>query len=197
MCSGGAGTDDASEIAWIYGPAAQACYWLSEKGPPHDVGPFYRQAANLNVFAKIEREDGFYKESARLQRYGQQRIFVTKIPTLTAIATPCTKATMTTHVSSHIKNDGADGGDKYMLQIVEQKLPSASATARRTILKRIVALTNNHGCTNPSPAAKLGSEWSYWSKKDDELAVSMLESSAFEERSREISLSSPVANLSF
>ena len=173
MCSGGAGTDDASEIAWIYGPAAQACYWLSEKGPPHDVGPFYRQAANLNVFAKIEHEDGFYKESARLQRYGQQQIFVTKIPTLSAIATLCKKVTVTTHATSHISRDRADGDDKYLLQIVEQKFPSASFTAQRTILNRIVALTYDRW-HHPG----------HWSTTDDDLASSMLETSAFEERSQ-------------
>ena len=91
-CHGGAGQDDASEICWIYGPAAQACYWLSTSDPSHQTGPFVRQAANLNVFAKIVLENGFYKESARLQRYGQQQIFVTAatnptIPTPT-IPTP-------------------------------------------------------------------------------------------------------------
>ena len=70
FCHGGAGAEDASEIAWIYGEAAQACYWLSEKGPPHTEGPFYRQAATLNVFARIVEENGFYTASQRLIKTG-------------------------------------------------------------------------------------------------------------------------------
>ena len=76
FCHGGAGSEDASEIAWIYGEAAQACYWVSEKGPPHDVGPYHRQAATLNVFAQMVEEDGFYACSQRLIKTGQQRIRV-------------------------------------------------------------------------------------------------------------------------
>ena len=79
-CHGGAGSEDASEIAWIYGPAAQACYWLSEKGPPHEVGPFKRVPAELNVFAKITTESGFYTECAKLQRKGEQQIVVAAGP---------------------------------------------------------------------------------------------------------------------
>ena len=61
FCHGGAAASaSASEIAWIYGEAAQACYWVSEKGPPHTEGPYRRQAATLNVFARIVEEDGFY-----------------------------------------------------------------------------------------------------------------------------------------
>merc|ERR1711879_310434 len=56
FCHGGAGADDVSEIAWIYGEAAQACYWVREKGPPHTEGPYHRQAAILNVFAQIFEE---------------------------------------------------------------------------------------------------------------------------------------------
>ena len=113
MRPGGAGAGDASEIAWIYGPAAQACYWLSEKGPPHDEGPFYRQAANLNVFARIEHENGFYKESARLQRYGQQRILVTKIQTLSPSTTTSTHTACTApHDAAAAAAAAADSGDK-------------------------------------------------------------------------------------
>lgn len=77
FCHGGAGTEDASEIAWFYGDATQACYWVSEKGPPHSEGPYHRQAATLNIFAHIEEEEGFYAQSNRMGRYGQQRVTLT------------------------------------------------------------------------------------------------------------------------
>ena len=145
---GGAGADDASEIAWIYGPAAQACYWLSEKGAPHDVGPFYRQAANLNVFARIEREDGFYKESARLQRYGQQRIRLTKIPTLS----PSIK----TATAADISVNAAGYGDKLLRLILAQKLPkSASDSTCRAVLNRISALLRHPPWAHPGGDSKL------------------------------------------
>ena len=54
-------TSDSCEIAWIYGDAAEASYWLSTHGPPHTKPPFYRQVAALNVFAIIEKESGFYE----------------------------------------------------------------------------------------------------------------------------------------
>jgi len=74
FCHGGAASASASEIAWIYGEAAQACYWVSEKGPPHTEGPYRRQAAMLNVFARIVEEDGFYSCSRDLIKSGQLRI---------------------------------------------------------------------------------------------------------------------------
>ena len=107
FCYGGAGSEDASEIAWICeypvhalaghparpnraheptgaraplcladGNAAQACYWVSEKGPPHTEGPYRRVAATLNVFGRIVEEDGFYACSRRLIKSGQQRVRV-------------------------------------------------------------------------------------------------------------------------
>jgi hypothetical protein len=76
FCYGGAG-GAASEIAWIYGHAACAQYWVSDHGPPHDKPPYKRETANLNVFATIIEEDGFYTISKRMARYGQQRIEVT------------------------------------------------------------------------------------------------------------------------
>ena len=76
-CHGGAGAEDVSEIAWIYGHAAQACFWLSEHGPPHDKPPFRRVAASINAFARITEENGFYEASGRMGRYGQQRVVVT------------------------------------------------------------------------------------------------------------------------
>jgi hypothetical protein len=76
FCYGGAGSDDASEIAWIYGEAANAQYWVSEHGPPHDKPPFRRQTATLNHFGQITREDGFYAASKRLIKTGERRIKV-------------------------------------------------------------------------------------------------------------------------
>lgn len=76
FCVGGAGSDDASEIAWIYAEAAQACYWVSESGPPHDKPPYRRQAATLNHFAQIVKEEGFYDASRQLIKTGELRIVV-------------------------------------------------------------------------------------------------------------------------
>ena len=76
FCYGGAGSEDASEIAWIYGEAASAQYWVSEHGPPHDKPPFRRQIATLNHFAQIVSEQGFYAASKRLIKTGERRIRV-------------------------------------------------------------------------------------------------------------------------
>lgn len=76
FCHGGASDKGCSEVVWFYGEAAQACFWVSEKGPPHDVGPYHRQPANINVFAQIVEEDGFYTASSRLARYGQRRLSI-------------------------------------------------------------------------------------------------------------------------
>ena len=76
FCVGGAGSEDASEIAWIYGPAAQACYWVSEHGPPHDRPPYRRQAATLNHFAQITEEQNFYETSKQLIKTGELRVVV-------------------------------------------------------------------------------------------------------------------------
>eukprot|EP00949_MAST-11_sp_MAST-11-sp1_P002625 g2625.t1 len=74
-CHGGAKNNaDVSEIAWIYGPAAQATYWL-----PNGSGGFRRQAVTLNRFARIEEENDFYKQSANLPVTGQRRIVVTAV----------------------------------------------------------------------------------------------------------------------
>ena len=77
FCVGGAGYDDCSEIAWIYGPAAQATFWVSEDGPPHDKPPYRRQAATLNHFAQIVEERGFYAASRDLIKSGELRVRVT------------------------------------------------------------------------------------------------------------------------
>jgi hypothetical protein len=54
-CYGGAAAGTSvSEVAWIYGPAAQAQYWVSEHGPPHTEPPFRFQKATLNHFATFE-----------------------------------------------------------------------------------------------------------------------------------------------
>ena len=63
-----------SEIAWIYGDAAQACNWQSVHGEPHDKPPFVRKAANINLFAIIIEENNFYTASSMLQRKGEQEI---------------------------------------------------------------------------------------------------------------------------
>jgi hypothetical protein len=79
FCYGGAATgSNASEIAWIYGPAAQAQYWVSVHGPPHtpERGPFRLQHATLNHFAEITQQDGFYDKSRGLPKSGQQKIEV-------------------------------------------------------------------------------------------------------------------------
>ena len=76
FCYGGAGDESASEIAWIYGHAAEACYWVSEKGPPHREPPYRRQTATLNHFAQIFEEDGFYAKSKALPKTGLQKIEV-------------------------------------------------------------------------------------------------------------------------
>jgi hypothetical protein len=79
-CYGGCspGTS-ASEIAWFYGPAGLAQYWVSESGPPHDKPPFVRETAKLNEFAKIEAEDGFYEACRKTQRSGETEIIITII----------------------------------------------------------------------------------------------------------------------
>jgi hypothetical protein len=66
----------AHQIAWIYGEAAQACFWVSEDGPPHDKPPYRRQEATLNHFAQISSEDGFYAASKQLIKTGERRIVV-------------------------------------------------------------------------------------------------------------------------
>ena len=76
FCVGGAGSDDCSEIAWIYGPAAQACFWVSVDGPPHDKPPYRRQPATLNHFAQIVEEDGFYAASKNLIKTGERKVRV-------------------------------------------------------------------------------------------------------------------------
>lgn len=77
FCVGGAGSDDCSEIAWFYGPAGQANFWVSEHGPPHDRPPYRRQAATLNHFAQIVDEQGFYAASKALNKTGELQIRVT------------------------------------------------------------------------------------------------------------------------
>ena len=77
FCVGGAGPHDCSEIAWIYGMAAQACYWVSKKGGTlHGKPPYRRQPATLNQFAQIVDEDGFYVASKNLIKTGELRIIV-------------------------------------------------------------------------------------------------------------------------
>lgn len=78
FCYGGADANGASEIAWVYGPAAQAQYWVSVNGPPHtaDRGPFKLQHATLNHFAEFEEEQSFYDKSRALPKTGQQKIEV-------------------------------------------------------------------------------------------------------------------------
>ena len=76
FCYGGAGSADSSEIAWIYGHAANAQYWVSAHGPPHDKPPFHRQTATLNHFAQIIKEDGFYAFSKRLTKTGERKVRV-------------------------------------------------------------------------------------------------------------------------
>ena len=84
-CAMGAGSSDASEIAWIYHPAAQACFWVSEHGYPHDKPPFKRVAANLNVFARFLPDDAaskledFYAASRKLIEMGKTTITVTAV----------------------------------------------------------------------------------------------------------------------
>jgi len=82
FCVGGAGSDDCSEIAWIYGEAAQACFWVSENGPPHDKPPYRRQPATLNHFAQIMAEDGFYAASKNLIKTGELRVVVQACATI-------------------------------------------------------------------------------------------------------------------
>ena len=77
FCKGGAGDVDVSEIAWIYGEAAQAMYWVSEHGPPHDKPPFRQQVATLNKFARIVEEKLFYEMSKNLIKTGATEITVT------------------------------------------------------------------------------------------------------------------------
>ena len=77
-CYGGAASSgDASEIAWIYGPAAQACFWV----PKNDGScGFRREIASLNRFAKIDGNPmKFYAESAALQHTGRLAIVVTAV----------------------------------------------------------------------------------------------------------------------
>eukprot|EP00164_Ancoracysta_twista_P014120 GFYU01022857.1.p1 GENE.GFYU01022857.1~~GFYU01022857.1.p1 ORF type:complete len:190 (-),score=49.99 GFYU01022857.1:151-696(-) len=83
--------EDAAEIAWIYGKAARAGYWVNEDSvqkahlwesptdPDHSKGPYKLVHARLNVFAQVEEENNFYVESARLARYGQQEVKVSAV----------------------------------------------------------------------------------------------------------------------
>jgi hypothetical protein len=73
--SGGGGGGDVSEIAWIYGHAAQACFWVKD----NSTG-YRREVACLNRFAEMDGEPkGFYAESAGLQQTGRREIIVTSI----------------------------------------------------------------------------------------------------------------------
>ena len=76
FCYGGV-EGGGSEIVWIYGDAAQATYWVSEHGPPHDKPPYTRKAALLNCFGSAEEEDGFYATSKKLVKTGELKITVT------------------------------------------------------------------------------------------------------------------------
>jgi len=66
----------ASEICWFYGPAGLAQYFVSVNGPPHDTPPFVRETANLNEFASLLEEDGFYDSCPKLQRGGETEVVV-------------------------------------------------------------------------------------------------------------------------
>ena len=70
-------SQDACEIAWMYGDAVEASYWVSVHGPPHDKPPYVRKVAETNLFAKIVSEKNFYKTSSELQRSGQLKISLT------------------------------------------------------------------------------------------------------------------------
>jgi hypothetical protein len=79
---GGAGSDDASEIAWFFGEHCQAQYWVSESGPPHTKGPYRRQTANLNHFAQVDESfgvDAFYRVCGNLPHLGDTKIKVEAI----------------------------------------------------------------------------------------------------------------------
>ena len=67
-------SQDACEIAWMYGDAVEASYWVSVHGPPHDKPPYVRKVAETNLFAKVINEDNFYTTSSKLQRTGQLKI---------------------------------------------------------------------------------------------------------------------------
>ena len=72
-CMGANAAEDISEVAWFYGPACRACYWVEDES--QDLG--YRlQAANLNVFAKITEEKGFYDNCAKMPHTGDQNITI-------------------------------------------------------------------------------------------------------------------------
>ncbi len=65
-----------SEIAWFYGEAGQACFWVSEKGPPHTEGPYKRVPATINHFAQFEDAEDFFGCCGGLQRMGEREVLV-------------------------------------------------------------------------------------------------------------------------
>lgn len=66
--------EDVSEIAWFYGPATQACYWVPDEA---SYSGYRLQAANLNIFGTIVEEQGFYDNCAKMPHTGDQPITVT------------------------------------------------------------------------------------------------------------------------
>ena len=70
-------TEDASEVAWIYGPAARPRRWISEDGDDKNRRPpFVTTNVALNKWATVESEDGFYAASGRLQMTGAKSLVV-------------------------------------------------------------------------------------------------------------------------
>mmetsp|Transcript_22069 Transcript_22069/g.50420 ORF Transcript_22069/g.50420 Transcript_22069/m.50420 type:complete len:177 (-) Transcript_22069:53-583(-) len=72
-------TEDASEVAWLYGGAAMPRRWVSDDGDPiNQSGPWHTVDVALNKWGKVVEENGFYTRCGRMPRTGEQKMMITR-----------------------------------------------------------------------------------------------------------------------
>lgn len=71
---------DASEVAWIYHAAARPRRWVSRDGDAANATPpFETTDVPLNLWAKVESEEGFYAASGALPRSGARGMVMERV----------------------------------------------------------------------------------------------------------------------
>ena len=72
-------SEDASEVAWIYGGAAMARRWVSDDGDPtNQRGPWHTVDVPLNKWGTVVAQQGFYDRCGRMPRTGEQSLVITR-----------------------------------------------------------------------------------------------------------------------
>jgi hypothetical protein len=72
-------SEDASEVAWIYGGAAMPRRWVSDDGDPtNQRGPWHTVEVALNKWGRVVEENGFYDRCGRMPRTGEQKMKITR-----------------------------------------------------------------------------------------------------------------------